>query len=149
LNAVDSFNLERFVKAQADVYPQVLRELHSGRKRSHWIWFIFPQIIGLGHSPTSQFFAIRSLEEARAYLNHPILGARLKECTSAVLNGDEDSAERIFGQPDTMKFRSSLTLFARIAEEGSVFHQALERFFGGEPDPITQTFVETHRKAQN
>jgi uncharacterized protein (DUF1810 family) len=145
LNAVDSFNLERFVKAQADVYPQVLRELHSGRKRSHWIWFIFPQIIGLGRSPTSRLYAIRSVEEARAYLDHSVLGERLKECTSAVLNGEEESAERVFGQPDTMKFRSSLTLFAGISEAGSVFHQALERFFGGQPDPVTQAFLKKQK----
>jgi uncharacterized protein (DUF1810 family) len=141
LSGNDPFNLERFVAAQKDVYAEVVHELRNGRKRSHWMWFVFPQVSGLGRSPTSQFYAIKSEEEAHHYLDHPVLGKRLKECASILLNGDESSAERIFGQPDTMKFRSSLTLFAGISEPGSVFEQALEKFFDGQSDPVTEAFL--------
>jgi uncharacterized protein (DUF1810 family) len=141
LSGNDPFNLERFVAAQKDVYAEVVHELRNGRKRTHWMWFVFPQVSGLGRSPTSQFYAIKSEEEAHDYLGHPILGKRLKECASILLNGDESSAERIFGQPDTMKFRSSLTLFAGISEPGSVFEQALEKFFDGQSDPVTEAFL--------
>lgn len=141
MNASDPFNLERFVDAQEDVYPEVVRELRNGRKQTHWMWFIFPQVIGLGSSSTSRYFAITSVEEARRYLDHPVLGKRLIECTSILLNGEEKSAERIFGQPDTMKFRSSLTLFAGISKPGSIFDQALERFFDHQPDPKTEAFL--------
>ena len=131
----DDFNLERFVTAQAPVFSEVLAELRSGRKRTHWIWFIFPQISGLGFSPTSRFYAINSVEEARAYLAHPVLGPRLRKCTAILLTGQTSSALAIFGQPDTMKYQSSLTLFAGISEPGSVFDQALDRFFKGERCP--------------
>ncbi len=141
----DSYNLTRFITAQKDVYSEVVRELRNERKRTHWMWFIFPQAAGLGFSPTSQFYAIKSADEAMHYLNHPLLGKRLKECTSILLNGGERSAERIFGQPDTMKFRSSLTLFAGISAPGSVFEQALEKFFEGQPDPKTVAFLKNNR----
>ena len=128
----DEFNLARFLTAQESVYPQVVAELRAGRKRSHWMWFIFPQIIGLGRSAISQRYAIRSVAEARAYLAHPVLGQRLLECVTILLEGVEKSAFRIFGQPDTMKFQSSLTLFAGVSKPGSVFEQALEKFFEGQ-----------------
>jgi uncharacterized protein (DUF1810 family) len=137
----DDFNLERFVTAQAPVFSEVLVELRSGRKRTHWIWFIFPQISGLGFSPTSLFYAINSVEEARAYLAHPVLGPRLRKCTAMLLAGEASSALAIFGQPDTMKFQSSLTLFAGLSEAGSVFDQALDRFFKGERCQKTQAFL--------
>jgi len=130
-------DLERFVDAQEGVYERVLRELHAGRKESHWMWFIFPQIAGLGHSPTSVFYAIASLDEARAYLAHPLLGSRLTECVSAVLAMEGSSARRIFGAIDEMKLRSSLTLFARAAPDKPLFAECLQKFFGGEPDPAT------------
>jgi uncharacterized protein (DUF1810 family) len=139
---VDPFNLQRFVEAQGQVYGQVKAELRRGRKQSHWMWFIFPQVAGLGRSPTSRFYAIQSRAEARAYLGHPVLGARLRECAAILLNGDEHSAEAIFGQPDTMKFQSSLTLFAALSDEGSIFAQALERFFKGQWDQATLAFLE-------
>ena len=142
MNGNEPFNLERFVTAQEDVYPDVVRELRNGRKRTHWMWYIFPQIAGLGRSPTSHFYAVKSEEEARCYLDHPVLGKRIKECTAIVLTGDERFAEKVFGQPDTMKFHSSLTLFAYISEPGSVFDQALEKFFNGQPDPLTIALLE-------
>ncbi|MDY6872776.1 MAG: DUF1810 domain-containing protein, partial [Chloroflexota bacterium] len=108
LNA-DPFNLQRFIDAQDQEYSQVLTELRQGRKRSHWMWFVFPQVAGLGRTAISKRYAIRSGAEARAYLAHPILGQRLRECVAILLDGDESSAEVIFGQPDTMKFRSSMT----------------------------------------
>lgn len=144
-NTPDPFNLERFVEAQDRVYGQVTAELRSGRKQTHWIWFIFPQVAGLGHSPTSQFYAIQSKAEACAYLAHPVLGARLRECTAIVLNGDMRSAEAIFGQPDTMKFRSSMTLFAAISEGDSIFARALERFFNGQRDEVTLAYLDGSR----
>jgi len=138
----DRFGLERFVEAQADVYEQACAELRAGKKRSHWMWFVFPQIRGLGLSPMAMRFAIGSLEEARAYLKHPVLGARLRECAGIVLAvcGRTDggkTVEGIFGYPDDLKFHSSMTLFARAAgdsEEDSVFREALEQCFGGEMD---------------
>ena len=130
-------NFDRFVTAQAPIYDQVTSELAAGAKRSHWMWFIFPQIAGLGLSATSRHFAIASLDEARAYLRHPILGTRLLECTALVNRIDDRSAHQIFGTPDDMKFRSCMTLFAHVAGAGSVFDAALHRFFAGEPDPQT------------
>ena len=138
----DPFNLDRFLAAQAPIYDQVTRELSAGAKRSHWMWFIFPQIAGLGLSATSRHFAIASLDEARAYLRHPVLGPRLAECTALVNSTDGRSAYRIFGSPDDMKFHSCMTLFARAgALEGgsdSPFDAALRHYFAGEPDPQTQ-----------
>jgi uncharacterized protein (DUF1810 family) len=136
-----SHDLDRFLEAQEDVYPQVLEELRAGRKRSHWIWFVFPQFDGLGASATSRCYAIRSLEEARAYLRHPVLGARLVECTRAVLDLRGLSATHIFGTPDDRKFRSSMTLFALASGPDSPFAAALTKYFSGEPDARTIELV--------
>jgi len=131
------FNLSRFLSAQSPVMEQVREELRAGRKRSHWMWFVFPQIAGLGHSATAQHYAIASLEEARAYLAHDILGPRLKECAALVVAVEERSIEEIFGFPDDLKFHSSMTLFARTAPEEPVFREALKKYFGGEEDRAT------------
>ena len=133
----DPYDLQRFVAAQQPVYQQVCKELSGGRKHSHWMWFIFPQISGLGHSATVQKFAISSVAEARAYLDHPLLGARLRECGALVAALDGRSIDEIFGYPDDLKFHSSMTLFARAAPEDQVFDQCLRKYFGGEPDPAT------------
>lgn len=134
----DPFNLQRFVDAQAGVHETALAELRRGRKASHWMWFVFPQVAGLGSSAMAQAYAIGSLDEARAYLAHPTLGPRLKAAVAATLAAAPGrSAHEIFGSPDDLKFRSSLTLFAQAAPEEAAFRQALERFFGGEPDPRT------------
>jgi uncharacterized protein (DUF1810 family) len=128
--------LDRFVSAQASVYPSALAELTAGRKRTHWMWFIFPQIAGLGSSPAAQRYAIASLDEARAYLAHPVLGPRLRECAEALLAVEGKSAEEILGYPDDLKLRSSMTLFARAADDPDVFEAVLERYYDG-PDPRT------------
>ena len=133
----DPYDLQRFVAAQQPVYQQVCKELSGGRKHSHWMWFIFPQISGLGHSATAQKFAISSVAEARAYLDHPLLGARLRECGALVAALDGRSIDEIFGYPDDLKFHSSMTLFARAAPEDQVFDQCLRKYFGGEPYPAT------------
>ncbi|MHB8891892.1 MAG: DUF1810 domain-containing protein [Candidatus Limnocylindrales bacterium] len=131
------FDLERFVKAQQDVYDGVLSELRRGRKTGHWIWFIFPQVAGLGYSTMSRQYAISSLEEARAYVVHPVLGARLRECAGMVLATDGRTAEQILGGLDALKLRSSMTLFHRAAPEEALFAQVLDRCFGGVADPAT------------
>jgi len=128
--------LQRFLDAQEPVYGQVLAELRAGAKRSHWMWFIFPQIAGLGRSPTAQVYAIASLDEARAYAAHPVLGVRLRQCTELVLAQQGLAIGGIFGFPDDLKFHSSMTLFARATGE-ALFRQALEQFFGGEEDQAT------------
>jgi uncharacterized protein (DUF1810 family) len=133
----DRFRLARFLEAQARVYPQVRAELTAGRKHSHWMWFIFPQLAGLGTSATARHYALGSLGEARAYLAHPVLGARLRECTSLVLAVERRSTAQIFGHPDDLKFRSCLTLFRAAAPGERLFDDALARFFSGEPDPLT------------
>ena len=133
----DRFHLQRFVDAQRLVYTAVLSELRAGRKRSHWMWFIFPQISGLGHSLTSQTFAVSSLAEAAAYLAHPTLGPRLRECAALVAGIEDRSIDQIFGHPDDLKFHSSMTLFARAAPEEPVFAACLQKYFGGRPDPQT------------
>ncbi|MDE3200438.1 MAG: DUF1810 domain-containing protein [Acidobacteriota bacterium] len=133
----DSFHLARFVRAQEAMYPQVLTELRNGRKLSHWIWFIFPQMRGLGRSPNAEFYGIRSLDEARAYYTHPLLGPRLEECTILVLAVRGTPIDRILGPPDDMKFRSSMTLFAQAVPENTLFPQALDKYFGGRPDQLT------------
>ncbi|HSE74880.1 MAG TPA: DUF1810 domain-containing protein [Dongiaceae bacterium] len=133
----EGFDLQRFVDAQAPVYGRVCGELRNGRKQSHWMWFIFPQIAGLGHSPMAQRYAISSLAEAKAYLEHPILGPRLRECTRLVLSVEGRSAREILGAPDDMKFRSCLTLFAHAAPEEPLFHDALRKYFYGAFDPLT------------
>jgi uncharacterized protein (DUF1810 family) len=133
----DPFRLERFVEAQQSCYEQVRRELEAGRKQTHWMWFIFPQIGGLGVSPTAQHFAIASLAEASAYLAHPVLGGRLRECTRLVNESGARSAAAIFGELDAMKFRSSMTLFAHAVQHNATFEAALGKFFDGKEDPLT------------
>jgi uncharacterized protein (DUF1810 family) len=133
----DAFDLARFLSAQAGVYPQVVAELGAGQKRSHWIWFIFPQMRGLGLSSHSQFYGIGSLEEAKAYWRHPILGPRLEECTILVNQVQKQPIDRILGSPDDLKFRSSMTLFSRAAPDTAVFTQALDKYFGGKLDQLT------------
>jgi len=133
----DSYNLERFVIAQDSIYRRVLSELQAGTKMGHWMWFIFPQVRGLGRSPTSIEYAISSRDEAQAYLQHPVLGHRLKECTQLVLNVNGRSATNIFGTPDDIKFRSSMTLFAQVSRDDDIFHRALQKYFEGVPDRLT------------
>lgn len=133
----DPYHLQRFVDAQQPVFDDVCRELRDGRKRSHWMWFIFPQIKGLGHSDMARKFAISSREEAEAYLKHPILGPRLRECSRIVAAFDGRAIEDIFGYPDTMKFQSSMTLFSQVAADNEVFNECLRKYFEGEPDPFT------------
>jgi uncharacterized protein (DUF1810 family) len=136
------FDLERFVAAQEGVYDGALRELRAGRKTGHWIWFIFPQLVGLGRSETSRFYGIESVDEARAYLEHPVLGPRLRECVSAVLATSDATADQIFGSLDAMKVRSSMTLFHRAAPDESLFAQVLERFYGGVGDNATDAMLD-------
>jgi len=131
------FNLERFVQAQAPVYATVLKELRAGHKRTHWMWFIFPQLKGLGHSEMAQRYAIRSGDEAAAYLAHPVLGARLRECATIVDTLDGHTAREIFGHPDDLKFRSSMTLFCDVAPDEAMFSDCIDKYFGGEPDDET------------
>lgn len=130
-------DLSRFLKAQEQDYEQALREIRSGRKRSHWMWYIFPQIQGLGFSPTAQYYAIRDLQEARDYLAHPVLGTRLKEISSALLELDGLSASEIFGYPDDLKLRSSMTLFRMADLNEPVFLEVLEKYYDGKPDART------------
>jgi uncharacterized protein (DUF1810 family) len=136
-SASDPFDLQRFVDAQARVYGQVLDELRAGRKRSHWIWFVFPQIAGLGSSPTAARYAIASLDEARAYLRHDVLGPRLHECTQLVNAVQGRSIGEIFGSPDDMKVRSSMTLFVHATDDNSDFVDLLARYYDGEEDSMT------------
>jgi uncharacterized protein (DUF1810 family) len=138
----DPFNLERFITAQTDVYPQVLAELAAGRKRSHWIWFIFPQMKGLGHSSQSEFYGIGSLDEAAAYARHLQLGPRLVQCTQLVNQVEGRTIREILGSPDDLKFRSSMTLFARAAEDATVFNDALKKYFNGQSDPLTLALLQ-------
>jgi uncharacterized protein (DUF1810 family) len=139
----DPYRLDRFVDAQVHgVYTKALNELHAGRKATHWMWFIFPQVAGLGTSPKSQCYAIGSLEEARAYLDHPVLGRRLVECAQAVLGHPDRSARQIMGLPDDAKLRSSMTLFAMAAADSvPVFQEVLDTFFAGQRDPRTVHLV--------
>ncbi len=134
---MDRFDLERFVDAQAPIYAEALTELRRGRKESHWMWFVFPQLAGLGSSATARFYAIGSLDEARAYLVHPLLGPRLGACAEAVLGHSERSADAIFGSVDAMKFRSSMTLFEAASDGAGTFGQALDSFFDGVRDAAT------------
>lgn len=133
----DPFDLKRFVEAQDPVFDQVLGELRAGSKRSHWMWFVFPQVQGLGHSAMAKRYAISDVAEARAYLRHDVLGPRLRDSVEALLAHSDMSALQMLGHPDDLKLRSSLTLFAAIEPAGSVFHQALDRFFDGKPDERT------------
>jgi uncharacterized protein (DUF1810 family) len=139
---LDAFNLPRFVQAQDPVFERVQEELSAGKKRRHWMWFIFPQFAGLGGSEMSRYFAIRSEEEALAYLEHPLLGPRLRTCTQLVLNIKQRSISEIFGHPDDLKFHSSMTLFAQVAPDGSLFHRALEQYFHGIPDDWTLSLLD-------
>ncbi|MGI4757966.1 MAG: DUF1810 domain-containing protein [Janthinobacterium lividum] len=133
----DPFHLQRFLDAQSSTYSQARAELAAGEKRSHWMWFIFPQIQGLGSSSMAQRYAITDIAEAKVYLAHPVLGERLRECTALVNAVHGRSLDQIFGYPDDLKFHSSVTLFARAAEEGSDFHRALQKYFGGKEDAGT------------
>lgn len=135
----DPYNLQRFVDAQNPVYELVLEELRNGRKERHWIWFIFPQLRGLGSSQMSYTFGIASRAEAEAYLKHPILGPRLRECTELVNRVEGRSIHQIFGYPDDLKFRSSVSLFASVTSDNQVFLEALRKYFAGQPDPSTVT----------
>jgi uncharacterized protein (DUF1810 family) len=139
----DPYDLARFVAAQDAhrTYDDATAELRRGRKTSHWMWFVFPQIAGLGFSPTAQRYAISSLDEARAYLAHPVLGPRLTECAGIVAATEGRTAEQIFGEIDAMKLRSSATLFLRAAPEEPVFREVLARFFDGVPDPATDRLI--------
>lgn len=133
----DPHNLLRFLQAQEDNYEEALAEIRSGKKRTHWMWYVFPQLAGLGFSSTAQHFAIKSLDEARAYLEHPILGVRLRECAEAAVRIEGKSACEIFGTPDDLKLKSCATLFACVSPPDSVFEQLLERFYQGTRDNRT------------
>jgi uncharacterized protein (DUF1810 family) len=139
----DPHQLHRFLEAQdqGGTYDRALAELRAGRKRSHWMWFVFPQIAGLGHSEMSQTYAIASIAEARAYLDHPVLGSRLRECTRALLQVGGRSAAEILGSIDAVKLRSSMTLFARAAPEEPVFQRLLDQYYGGEGDEATEQLL--------
>jgi uncharacterized protein (DUF1810 family) len=137
----DPYDLNRFIRAQETIFESVLSELGSGKKRSHWMWFIFPQIEGLGHSETSRFYSIKSEMEARQYLDHPILGSRLLQCAETVLAIDGKTASEIFGFPDDLKFMSSMTLFACLSEPGSVFVRVLDKYFDGKRDTRTEDLL--------
>lgn len=139
---MDPFRLERFVRAQEGVIEDAMRELLAGRKRSHWMWFVFPQVAGLGHSATAREYAISGLAEAQAYLAHPLLGPRLRECTRLVNAVQERTLDEIFGYPDDLKFRSSMTLFARAAAENEDFIEALRKYCRGEEDQGTVRLLE-------
>lgn len=133
----NDFDLERFVAAQDPVYSTVLDELRTGRKRSHWMWFVFPQVEGLGTSEMARRYAIRSGDEAAAYLAHPVLGPRLRECARLVATHGDKEIGQIFDSPDDRKFQSSMTLFADVAPDEAVFQGCLDQFFDGEADPAT------------
>lgn len=142
----DPFNLSRFISAQSGVYERVLLELRAGQKRTHWMWYIFPQIEGLGQSTTTKYYAIKSLEEARAYVNHPVLGPRLLQCAEAVLAIEGRKVSDIFGYPDDMKLKSSMTLFSYVADPDSVFVSVLDKYFKGERDVRTLQLLESSNK---
>ena len=145
MNGADQFDLQRFADAQDRVYDAVVGELRSGQKRSHWIWFVFPQLRGLGHSPTAQHYGIASLDEARAYLMHEVLGPRLRECTRLVADIEGRSANDIFGWPDNLKVRSSMTLFARATDNDAEFRAVLDKFYNGEEDAATVELLSSAR----
>lgn len=137
MNASDPYDLQRFVDAQRDCYERVCQELSEGYKQSHWMWFIFPQLKGLGHSAMANLYGISSLQEAEAYLQHPILGPRLRHCVGLVLQMNGRPVEEIFGDPDDLKFRSCMTLFANTADDSAIFKDAMQQFFAGKPDRLT------------
>lgn len=138
----DPFDLQRFISAQEGIYEQALAELQRGQKRSHWIWFIFPQIEGLGSSQMTRYYAIKSMDEAIGYLSHPLLGRRLRECAQVVLSLEGLTISEIFGYPDDLKMKSSMTLFAQVAEPGSVFAQILYKYYKGQRDNRTIELLE-------
>lgn len=142
INTSDTIDLSRFTTAQESVYDGVLGELRNGRKRTHWMWYIFPQLDGLGFSATSKYYALKSVEEARQYLHHPVLGKRLLECAEAVLAVEGRSVSEIFGYPDDLKLKSSMTLFACVAAPGSVFARILDKYFNGGQDALTLQLLE-------
>ena len=137
----DPFKLQRFLDAQARDYDTALAEIRSGSKRTHWMWYVFPQFEGLGTSSTAQYYAVKSVAEGAAYLSHPILGPRLTECAEAVLGVEGRSAFEIFHSPDDLKLRSSATLFAAVSPEHSLFHRILDRYFDGTPDDRTLRLI--------
>jgi uncharacterized protein (DUF1810 family) len=141
--AMDPYDLQRFVQAQQGEFDRALAEIQSGRKRSHWMWYILPQLDGLGFSATSKRYAIRDLAEAEAYLRHPVLGPRLIQISEALLALEGKSAHDVFGSPDDMKLRSCATLFARVSPPGSVFERLLERYFDGRADEATLRLIGT------
>lgn len=147
MTANDPYNLVRFVEAQDPVYQDVVRELSAGRKRTHWIWFIFPQIDGLGHSTMARRYAIKNLGEARAYLNHPILGKRLLDCAQLVGAIEGRSISEIFGFPDDLKFRSSMTLFSQGGDEKKVFEALISKYFAGHHDERTIEILNQLKKS--
>jgi len=139
----DPYDLQRFVTAQNHCYQQVCTELSEGNKQSHWMWFIFPQLRGLGQSPMSKLYSISSLQEAEAYLQHPVLGSRLRHCTKLVMLIEGRTIEEIFGNPDdVLKFRSSMTLFMRTSQESRIFKDGLQKYFAGKPDQLTMDRLE-------
>jgi uncharacterized protein (DUF1810 family) len=138
----DPYDLNRFLRAQEHDYARALAEIQNGRKRSHWMWYIFPQFEGLGFSSTSRQYAIKSLAEAEAYLRHPVLGPRLEECCQAAVEVDGQSAYAIFGSPDDLKLRSCVTLFGRVAPAGSIFERVLDKYFENAPDQKTLDLIE-------
>jgi uncharacterized protein (DUF1810 family) len=140
------FELERFVTAQEGIYQQAVKELSAGRKRSHWMWFIFPQLAGLGYSATAQHYAISGLAEARAYLAHAVLGPRLRECSALVLAVQGATVHGIFGAPDNMKFHSSMTLFAQASPDEALFRECLNKYFGGVPDQATLDLLDKEKQ---
>jgi uncharacterized protein (DUF1810 family) len=137
----DTYDLQRFIDAQEPLIDTVRAELAAGRKRSHWMWFIFPQLAGLGRSDMAQRYAISGLAEARAYLAHPVLGERLRECSELAAINESDDARAVFGEPDDLKFHSSMTLFAQAAPDEPVFQTCLEKYFKGEPDEATLSIL--------
>ena len=138
----DVYDLDRFISAQEGIYESVLAELQNGEKRSHWMWFIFPQIDGLGFSATTKYYSIKNKEEARHYLNHPVLGPRLLQCTELLLAIEGKSVREIFDFPDDKKLKSSMTLFATVSDPDSVFAHVLEKYFGGERDERTTSLLD-------
>jgi uncharacterized protein (DUF1810 family) len=147
--AEDQYNLNRFLQAQEEDYERALSEIRSGRKRTHWMWYIFPQLDGLAFSSTAKHYAIRGVDEARAYLAHPVLGARLHECAEAVVQIENYSAREIFGTPDDLKLRSCATLFAHVSPAGSVFRQLLEKYYAGQRDDKTLELLRTNPESES
>jgi uncharacterized protein (DUF1810 family) len=141
----DPFDLGRFISAQERIYDSVFTELKGGQKRSHWMWYIFPQIDGLGHSSTTKHYSIKSMEEARQYLSHPVLGTRLLECAETVLATEGRTVSEIFGYPDDLKLKSCMTLFAAASDPGSVFDRVLDKYFHGQRDARTLQLIKNLR----